>query len=649
MNQLKISTRVFLISAIALIGFVAIGGVILWQDTIRNRNDVRQEIALERLNHVQEMGRLFLNARRREKDFLLRLDTKYIEQHGAVSEQVLAISDRLAAEVTGEDVARLDTIRANYDAYMAQFATIAQSWGDMGLDEKSGLRGKLRSAVHNAEERIKQHATDDLMVKLLMMRRHEKDFIIRLAPKYIGRIEKRIAEFTEILNGKDSLDAQVKKDILAALSLYEASFKEFTALRLGIGEQTTVLSELYAQAEPVLAELRDSIRSEYETVRAEVLASNRQSLIITGVLILIIAAACVVFGLIVGRSISKPIARLSDRMLRLADGDKSVEISTDGKDEIADMARTVQTFKENMIRNEQLQAEVQAKQEEDLRRAADVERLTGSFDNEVQNLLDSLDQSAAMLQQTSGEMTRTATESGERATSVASATEETTANVQTVATATTELSSSIAEISSQVANATRVANEAAGQASETSGVIDALSETTDRIGEIVTLIREIAEQTNLLALNATIESARAGEAGKGFAVVASEVKNLAGQTGKATEDIAAQIGAIQSRTAGAVEAIRSIVTKVEEMENITGSIAAAVEEQNAATQEISRNIEDVASAAQDVSDNVGFVGQASQRTTQMAEEVLNASTTMGERSATLAERIQGFLKSVRAA
>ncbi|MBO6560411.1 MAG: HAMP domain-containing protein [Nisaea sp.] len=649
MNHLRISTRVLLISAIALIGFIAIGGVILWQDSVRSANAERQRLALARFNDVQDMEILFLNARRREKDFLLRLDADYIGKHKAVSEQILQIAERLATEVEGSDLQRLETVRSDYQAYDRQFDMIAENWITMGLDENSGLQGKLRTAVQGAEELIGQHATDDLMVKLLMMRRHEKDFILRLDPKYVGRLEKRIEEFTEILNGKGDLGATIKSDILAALDIYESTFRKYTSLRLGIGEQTNILSDLYAKAEPVLDELRDSIRSDYEAVTAEVAIANQQSLILTGVLIFIIGATCVVIAQIVGRSISRPISALSQQMLRLADGDKSIEVDTGGKDEIADMARMVQTFKENMIRNEQLQAEAQAKQEEELRRAAHVDSLTSSFDNEVQALLDSLSKSASMLQKTSEDMSRNAEESGDRATNVASATEETTANVQTVATATTELSSSIAEISSQVSNATRVANEAAGQASETSAAIDALSETADRIGEIVTLIREIAEQTNLLALNATIESARAGEAGKGFAVVASEVKNLAGQTGKATEEIAAQIGAIQSRTAGAVAAIRSIVAKVEEMENITSSIAAAVEEQNAATQDISRNIEDVAAAAQDVSSNVSFVGQASQNTSRMAGEVLNASSEVGERSATLGERIQKFLTSVRAA
>ncbi|WP_038869292.1 methyl-accepting chemotaxis protein [Vibrio jasicida] len=87
--------------------------------------------------------------------------------------------------------------------------------------------------------------------------------------------------------------------------------------------------------------------------------------------------------------------------------------------------------------------------------------------------------------------------------------------------------------------------------------ITSLSEFVQQIGGAVEIIQGIAEQTNLLALNAAIEAARAGEQGRGFAVVADEVRALASRTHKSTEEIKRVVVCIQSQMSSVVDEINN--------------------------------------------------------------------------------------------
>jgi len=194
----------------------------------------------------------------------------------------------------------------------------------------------------------------------------------------------------------------------------------------------------------------------------------------------------------------------------------------------------------------------------------------------------------------------------------------------------------------------RMTEAAVTQANLSNEQVGGLIAAAEKIGDVVKLISGIAGQTNLLALNATIEAARAGEAGKGFAVVASEVKALANQTAKATEDITAQIGAIQSATQGAVAAIEAIAGTIGEISGIATSIASAVEQQGAATTEIARNVQEAAKGTAEVNENITGVDQAVGATAAAVGGVRAATDQLDRESGALQQRVDSFLKSVRA-
>ncbi|MDV7338310.1 cache domain-containing protein [Terasakiella sp. A23] len=357
-----------------------------------------------------------------------------------------------------------------------------------------------------------------------------------------------------------------------------------------------------------------------------------------------------IFIYFVSRDIRKSITALSGSMKFLSQGDTSTPVPLlDRRDEMGDMAHSVEYFREQLIENERLAQQQRFEEEKQKERAALIQKLANDFDMGVNTALESVASAAKQLDMTANGMSATAEQTSSQATAVAGASEQTSSNVQTVAAAAEELTASIQEVGSQVVVSTNIAQKAAEKANATQATVNSLSQTAGQISEASKLIAEIADQTNMLALNATIEAARAGEMGKGFAVVASEVKSLATQTSHATQEIGAHVHAIQSVSDATVNAIVEINQVITEMNEIANGVAAAVEEQSAATQEITRNIEQASQGTQEVTDNIIEVNQAANDTGKASKEVLQASDQLNDQSVNLRSIVQTFLSGVKSA
>ncbi|WP_417431909.1 methyl-accepting chemotaxis protein [Kiloniella sp.] len=650
LRNIKLAYQVNLTGIIALIGFIIVGGILFTSSQTILSSQETQTRSSNAMELVASVKYEFLNARRREKDFLIRLDEKYIGQHAEVITKASTQLAELKGLINSPEVrTELDKTQEGIEKYQTQFETVTHDWKKMGLTEEEGLRGKLRNSVSNVETKLQEFKNDLLLVTMLMMRRHEKDFLLRLEDKYIGRMDTRFEEFSADL-AKADIPANAKTELTELISSYITDFKELAATRLQTEADIKVLSAIFAEMAPHFDIVFNYTQENFHQAVKEGTTAISDSQFQTLSMIVVITLIVFAVGMIIGKGITTPLQLLTDSMTKLAGGDKETDVPiTERTNELGEMGRAVLIFKENMIKAEELAIAQAADQAERLKRSNSINQLTEDFEAQIKAILGSVDGAVHQMEDTASSMNNSADQVSQQSTAVANAANEASANVQTVASASEQLAASIKEIGMQVSKSTQVASDAVTQANETNTVIQGLDQSAQKIGEVLSLINDIAEQTNLLALNATIEAARAGEAGKGFAVVASEVKNLASQTSKATDEIGTQITGIQNATSDAVAAIGSIGKTIGNMDEIASAIAAAVEQQMAATQEIARNVERAASGTETVTHNINNVSNTAKESEVAANQVKQASVELSGESGKLNSYVSSFIDQVKAA
>ena len=230
-------------------------------------------------------------ARIYEQRFINKRDEAEVGRFHTVIKQLRAemAAVQSASQNAGHDAAAAG-IATKAETYATTFSRVHQLYVGRGLTPDSGLEGELRKAVHAVEAAAKDLGHPPLTVTLLMVRRHEKDYLLRFDPKYVADVDLRVKEFAEQMRGF-SLPAAVQSDLTARWGQYSTAFKALVAGDKDIALAREELLRVGNEIETAVGQLAEACSRDIDaaqTLTLQRLADGRRTTLYLG-----IASGCI--------------------------------------------------------------------------------------------------------------------------------------------------------------------------------------------------------------------------------------------------------------------------------------------------------------------------------------------------------------------
>ncbi len=547
LNSLSIRHRMYLIAGLSVVSMLLMAGLKVL-DVQRTAQFSRALFLVERAN--TEM----LQLRRDEKDFLVRVDLKYAERFGdnvALFKQSLGELDQT---LSGMMTLPLEAgeVPGNLNIYAASFLDLVTLQTRVGMNPKDGLYGSLRSTVHQAEAIIKNQHNDRLMKDILMLRRREKDFMLRRDMKYVNKFNKDMAVLRQ-----DIVDSGLGSEVIGEISRdtekYQVDFIQLVSAtqKMGLSSHQGVRSDMRNAAHNL-----ETLLQAYgnKTHQAVAVLEQRQQTIFLVVQALVVVAMLGLILLVI-RSVLIPLTQIRETINEIeAQSDMSSRIPITSNDEIAQIGLAFNSMLDNV----------------------------------------------------QGIIRHVTTTLGTNRGQVASSLSETTDHMATMVTMVRKSATHATEVNQRlekVVESAEVGYEVVDGARQT---MQDIAKSSEQIAGIISIIDDITFQTNLLALNAAVEAARAGHSGAGFAVVAEEVRNLAHRSATSSSEIKALIEGSQNLVESGVtqvthsaSTLENIRTEVNEVSQLLSDIATSTSEQSQGIDGVNEQVKHINSIVQD--------------------------------------------------